>query len=119
MLASSDATGGDAIYTQGLGLVPTSLPALEQDCIMRQTGRLPIVTASGTAIQVRVTARDRAGHLATWPDTPVGVVTPGSYLCSGDACGCCLLTSSDPVTECHGLPGMISPDFPSGVCLSF
>ena len=86
---------------------------------MRQAARLPVAVTSGTAVQVRVTARDKAGHLATWPNSPAGVPAPGSYACSGDACGCCLMTAADPATECRGLAGMTSPDYPAGVCLSF
>ncbi|HYV85348.1 MAG TPA: hypothetical protein VFB49_05520 [Patescibacteria group bacterium] len=39
--------------------------------------------------------------------------------CTGDLCGCCLLASPDPVSECGGLPGMPSPDYPNGLCLAF
>jgi Subtilase family/Putative metal-binding motif len=119
LLRTGDALASDSIYTQGLALVPPGLPILEQDCIMRQAATLPVSVASGTTVRVRVTATDRAGHQVTWPDSTAGVVAPGSYACTGDACGCCLMTSADPISQCQGLPGMISPDVPAGLCLSF
>jgi len=40
-----------------------------------------------------------------------------SLQCTGDPCGCCLLLPQPPA-GCGGLPGMTSPAYPDGYCVS-
>jgi hypothetical protein len=74
---------------------------------------------AGDSFDVHVTASDRSGHQSTWSGTLQGIVPPATFACTGDSCGCCLITSVDPIDQCRGLAGMPSPDFPTGICKSF
>ncbi len=116
---SGDAVGADSTYTRSIALVASNLPALVQDCIMEARRELPFVAASGTMVTIGTTARDAAGHETTWPSPPTVEVDSGGYSCTGDVCGCCLLTSRDPLSQCRGLPGLVSPDYPAGLCAAF
>jgi subtilisin family serine protease len=116
---SGDATAADTDFTRVVALVAPSLPALVQDCIMEADRRLPMIMSPGVPLTIQVTARDAQGHATTSPWSAPIVPGAGSYVCTGDPCGCCLLTSADPVTDCAGLPGITSPDFPDGLCLAF
>jgi hypothetical protein len=70
-------------------------------------------------VTIGTTARDAAGHETAWPSSPTVVAGSGAYSCTGDSCGCCLLTATDPASQCRGLPGLVSPDYPAGVCTAF
>jgi subtilisin family serine protease len=116
---SGDAVGADATYTRTVALVASNLPNLVQDCVMEARREFPFMATSGTMVTIGTTARDAAGHETAWASPPTVVVGSGAYSCTGDVCGCCLLTSSDPVSQCHGLPGLVSPDYPAGICTAF
>jgi subtilisin family serine protease len=118
-LASGDAVAANTTWTRAIALVNPTLPIVLQDCIMLDRRRLPVAAAAGQALQVSVSARDPQGHVTD--SSPVTPVLPGagSYVCGGDDCGCCLLTATDPVSQCRGLAGITSPDFPGGLCLAF
>ena len=116
---SGDAVAADTTYTRTVALVSANLPALVQDCVMEARREFPFVAPSGTMVTIGTTARDASGHATAWPSSPAVVVGSGAYSCTGDVCGCCLLTATDPVTQCRGLPGLASPDYPAGLCMAF
>jgi len=118
-LVSGDTAGADTAFTRTIALVDANLSTLVQDCVMQARQELPVVVGAGAPVTIQVTAHDAAGHATAWPSAPTVVPGSGSYSCTGDPCGCCLLTAGDPVAECAGLPGLLAPDFPSGVCASF
>jgi hypothetical protein len=117
---SGDALANDAVYTRDLAFLDRGSLSLGllQDCILQHYGDVPIDFVPGSSLEFRIEAIDHEGNLASWPSRPAVTVGAGSYSCTGDACGCCFLTSADPVTECVGKPGMPSIDFPAGVCLA-
>lgn len=115
-LSSGDAAAADGLSTRVFGLVSASLPAIVQDCVMQSRARLPMVAATGTQFTASVTATDRESHTGTSTQQPSLTTGAGSYTCSGDPCGCCLLLATDPAGQCRGLAGMTSPDYPAGVC---
>jgi hypothetical protein len=116
-VVSSDALAGDSVFSRNLAFVDRSTPSLGllQDCIMLQYRAFAADLAAGSTLEFRIEAVDRQGNLATWPGRPTATIGPGSFFCSGDECGCCLLTSG---VDCKGKPGMPSPDFPGGICMS-
>jgi hypothetical protein len=118
-LVSGDTAAADTVFTRVAAAVSPALPAIAQDCVMEARRVLPVLVNPGSPVSITMTARDAQGHVTTSP--PAAPVAPsgGSYACTGDACGCCLLTAGDPVSECRGLPGITSPDFPGGLCLAF
>jgi hypothetical protein len=117
---SGDSLANDTVFTRDLAFLDRSFvpSGLLQDCILQQYRDVPIDFVTGSTLEFRVEAVDRQGNLAAWPSRTSVTVGAGSYSCNGDECGCCLLTSGDPTTECKGKPGMISVDFPSGICIS-
>jgi subtilisin family serine protease len=117
-LSSGDASAADGTSTRVFGLVSASLPAIVQDCVMQARARYPMVAATGAQFTATVTATDRESHTGTSTQQPTFSTGAGSYACSGDPCGCCLLLATDPGGQCKGLAGMTSPDFPAGVCKS-
>jgi hypothetical protein len=119
-LVSKDAVPLDELYTREVALVDRNTPSagLLQDCIMAQFREPPIVLDAGATLDFRIEAVDRQGNLATWPSRPAVTVGGGAFSCSGDECGCCLLTSSTPALDCQGKPGMPTAELPEGVCLS-
>jgi subtilisin family serine protease len=118
-LVSGDASAADTVFTRVIAVVPAALPAIAQDCIMEARRDLPASAAPGGPLAIQMTASDAQGHVAT--ASAPSPVTPGSgsYACTGDPCGCCLLTAVDPVGQCAGLAGITSPDFPDGLCRAF
>jgi len=119
-LDSSDSVAQDTEFSRVVALVDRAVDPLLQDCIMQQNRQTPIGVAAGSTLDFRIEAVDRSGNLATWPLRTAVTTGAGALTCAGDECGCCLLTSTVPLVECRGKPGMISPDdFPSGVCVSF
>jgi murein DD-endopeptidase MepM/ murein hydrolase activator NlpD len=118
---SGDMARGDGIYTLETSLIVPVYPLQSQDvragCVIQNR---PVKTEffnPGTPVSVILRATDRIGNVTS----TTGTVTPSATTtsCTGDACGCCLLASPDPVSQCGGLPGMPSPDYPNGLCLSF
>jgi subtilisin family serine protease len=118
-LRSGDLQGADTTFTRTIALVDPALPTIVQDCVMQDRQRLPIVATPGQPVTLQVSARDAEGHVTQAASAPSVLPGGGSYACSGDACGCCLLTATDPLAQCRGLPGIASPDFPSGLCRAF
>jgi hypothetical protein len=118
-VVSGDAAGADTIYTRTLALVASDLPALIQDCVMQARRQFPFVAAAGATVTIGTTSADLEGHVTVWPSPLAVVVGSGASSCTGDPCGCCLLTATDPVSQCRALPGLVAPDFPAGVCTSF
>ena len=116
---TGDAAAADGFFTREAALVDVSLPIFLRDCVMQAAARLPVGATPGVPVSIDVQARDRAGHVAAGPASPTVTPGPGTYSCTGDACGCCLLTAGDPVAQCAGLPGLRSPDYPAGICASF
>jgi hypothetical protein len=74
----------------------------------------------GKSFGLKIEAVDHEGNLTAWPLQPTVTPTPSSFSCTGqnDQCACCLMTSSDPGTDCRGLPGVNVTDpaaaFPPG-----
>jgi hypothetical protein len=118
-LTSGDAVAADATWTRTIALVNPDLPVVLQDCIMLDRRQLPVTVAAGQPLDVQVSARDAQGHVTDAPAAAPVFPGGGSYVCGGDDCGCCLLTATDPVAQCRGLPGITSPDFPGGLCTAF
>jgi len=115
---SGDVVIGDDIYTREPSLSFPRVPEVVQGCIIEASPRRPLHNfLAGTPVSVAVVAKDRIGNVSGTSTT----VTPAgaSMSCSGDACGCCLLVSRDPLQQCRGLEGMPGPDFPGGLCLAF
>jgi len=117
---SGDVVPRDDVYTRDMAFVDrgTLQAGLLQDCIMRQSHDTPLPLAAGSTLEFKIEAVDREGDLSVWPARLRASVGAGSFSCTGDECGCCLLTSMDPAAECKGKPGMPSDDFPAGVCVS-
>ncbi len=117
---SGDTLASDAEFTRDLAFLDRSsmFMGFLQDCILQQYRDVPIEFAAGSILQLKIEAVDREGNLATWPARPAVTVGTGSFSCTGDECGCCILTSSEPAVECKGKPGMPSIDLPSGLCIS-
>jgi murein DD-endopeptidase MepM/ murein hydrolase activator NlpD len=118
---SGDVTTGDGIYTLESSLILPTFPPVFQDvrlaCVIQNRPRNTLHFNPGTAVNVILRATDRIGNVASTSATVTPSGTTAS--CTGDACGCCLLASPDPVTQCAGLPGMPTLDFPDGLCLAF
>jgi Subtilase family/Putative metal-binding motif len=115
---SADTTALDAIYTRSSGLIGPGLSPFLGDCAMMLDAVAVQTAQAGAAFDVHVTATDRNGHPTTWSGPLQGIVPAATFTCLGDACGCCLITATDPVAQCHGLAGMPSPDYPTGICKS-
>jgi len=117
---SGDDLARDTVLTRDMAFVDrgsVSLGLLE-DCILQQYRDVPLDFAAGTVLGFKVEAVDREGNLTAWPIQPGVTLGAGSFSCSGDECGCCLLTSGNPAVECGGKPGMPSVDYPAGICVS-
>jgi len=117
---SGDAVANDTVFSRDMAFVDRSSVSLGllEDCILQQYRDVPVDFVAGTILGFKVEAVDREGNLAAWPSQPAVTIGTASFSCTGDECGCCLLTSSDPAVECRGKPGMPSIDYPSGICLS-
>ncbi|HEV8201878.1 MAG TPA: S8 family serine peptidase [Candidatus Polarisedimenticolia bacterium] len=118
-LTSGDTVAADATWTRTIALVNPDLPVVLQDCIMLDRRQLPVTAAAGQPFDVQVSARDAQGHVTDASAAAPVFPGAGSYVCGGDECGCCLLTATDPLSQCRGLPGITSPDFPGGLCTAF
>jgi subtilisin family serine protease len=116
---SGDTTGLDSTYTRASGLIGPEISPFLGDCAMMLDALAVQTAQSGASFSVQVSATDRNGHLTTWSGPLQGIVPQATFGCTGDTCGCCLITSSDPTAQCRGLAGMPSPDYPGGICKSF
>src|SRR5262249_45566789 len=118
---SGDPAMGDDIYTLESTLIVPTFRILPQDvrlgCVVESRSRNMMFFPPGVPVSVLLRATDRIGNV----DSTTETVTPSGTTssCTGDACGCCLVTSDDPAVDCAGLPGMPSPEFPNGLCLAF
>lgn len=117
---SGDAVIGDDIHTLETSLtLPFAGSYLElgRGCIAEHTPRTLYPFPPGAPVRVILRATDVIGNVTATS----AIVTPAaaSLTCSGDACGCCIMLSNSPTTDCSGLPGMPSPDFPEGLCHLF
>jgi len=122
-IKSGDLVKGDGVYTRKFALANPGASQFLNDCIKRSKQEIPVPLSAGSTLQFKIEAVDRQGNLATWPTKLPAVVGTGSFVCNGDSCGCCLLHAFSQladITECHGLPGLISPSkYPDGVCIDF
>jgi hypothetical protein len=119
-VTTGDAGAHDDVYTRDLAFLDRSTipPGFLQDCIMQRYRDIPIDFVAGSTLEFRVEAVDRQGNWTTWPLRSTATVGTGAFTCTGDECGCCLLTSADRAVDCKGKAGMPSIDFPAGICLS-
>jgi subtilisin family serine protease len=116
---SGDTAGLDGTYTGTRGLIGPGLSPFLGDCAMLLDAVAVQSAQPGAAFSIQVTATDRNGHQTSIPGPPQAAVPQATFACGGDACGCCLITAVDPISQCHGLAGMPSPDYPTGICTSF
>ena len=115
-----DTTANDAVFTRDMAFVdPGTLSSgLLQDCILQQLHDVPISAVVGSTLEFTIDAVDRVGNDTSWPFHPAVTPGAGSLACTGDECGCCFLTSGGTLEGCNGKPGLPSPDFPAGICMS-
>jgi subtilisin family serine protease len=116
---SGDTGALDSIYTRSRGLIGGGISPFLGDCAMMLDAVSVQTAQPGASFDVQVTATDRNGHPTTWSGPLQGIVPSATFTCGGDACGCCLITATDPISQCRGLAGMPSPDYPTGICKSF
>jgi hypothetical protein len=129
--SSQDPIAGDEIFTRGVVLHPSSQTAsyygagaVTDNCLYRRTQSVQVVPQEppGTPTPFTIEAWDAAGYVTTWPaPVPIAGQAP-TFDCLGDACACCVYLSSDPVSECRGLAGLLGAPgtgFESGLCKSF
>lgn len=117
---SGDAAAGDGLYTREIGVYTPATPFDGIDCFVEASGRNRLFASAGIETELRVRATDLQGNITTWPE-PIQV-TPGtgSFACSGDECGCCiLLHPTDYPSVCGGRRGLTSPVYPQGLCNLF
>jgi len=116
-LSSGDLVTHDTVYTRNLGVTSAYADPLLIDCIRRATGQTTFQAPAGTNFVFKIEVVDRQGNLTAWPLSPSATTGQESLQCSGDPCGCCMLLPQPPA-GCGGLPGMTSPAYPDGYCLS-
>src|SRR5207244_802358 len=111
---SGDALASDAMFTRDLAFLDRSSlsQGLLEDCILQQYRDVPVYFAAGSTLTFKIEAVDREGNLSVWLPRPAVTIGTSSFSCTGDECGCCLLTSSEPALECKGKRGMPSIDLP-------
>src|SRR5262249_22556938 len=115
---SGDATALDSHYTRARGLLAPAASPYLSDCAMLQNALMVQPAPTGDSFTLHVDATDRNNHHASWTGPLQGTVAPSSVSCTGDVCGCCLINSADPLSECRGLAGMPSTGAPLGICMS-
>ena len=129
-LTSNDPVANDGTYTRGFAFVNLNTSnnngsAFLHNCIAKQAHQFPQPGGvPNTQLTFRFDAVDKEGNLTTFPTRKSGVVGTSTFLCSGDACLCCYLQNVigdviNPGGKCRGLPGMIGPANPTGLCNSF
>ena len=118
---SGDMATGDGNYTLESSLIVPTFSLLPQDvrlgCVFQSRPRYTPFIRPGTPVSVTMRATDRIGNVASTTETVTPV--PATSSCTGDTCACCLLVSPDPASQCSGLPGMPSLDYPNGICRTF
>jgi hypothetical protein len=118
---SGDVVMGDGTYTLETSLTLPFLPSpveVGKGCVLESRPQSLLLNfQQNTPLTVSVRATDRVGNVGSTAAT----FTPraASMSCSGDACGCCLMLSTNVDRDCSGLPGMTSPDLPAGLCRAF
>jgi len=134
-LNSNDQVQNDNTWTRGFALMAGSgdthltYPAgisvdgtnqvLAGDCVAKVKHQYPVIAVVnvGTPVNFKIEVVDRAGNLTAWPQ-PLGVTFDQTlFECRGDDCGCCLMLSNDPGSQCKGRPGLVSPSTPNGWCI--
>lgn len=118
---SHDEVAADTAYSRAPALFTSSplflpLQVFLMDCVMAARGREPLLYPDPEVErEVVLRATDRQGNVTTWPAPTRVTVAPSTATCSGDDCLCCVMFSHNPA-ECAGRSGLISPDFPDGIC---
>lgn len=127
-LKSNDMTAGDGSYSRTFAFIApgSGFPAqfgadLLQNCIIRTNNEAPSAGAGfiEQPLEFKIEAVDRSGNLAAWPVKPAVNIDATSYVCTGDACACCLMDHADP-GPCKNLPGSYGPPgsgFENGACV--
>jgi len=126
-LTTDDVTKNDHIFTRGFAFITpgpgldSSALSLASDCVARLNKRYPdpsskFKEAGYPPIPLKIEAVDHEGNLAAWPTQPTADSAPSVLVPDpmNDQCAFCLITSSDPISECRGKPGMIVIDDTSG-----
>ncbi len=115
-----------------------------QDCVAKQAKQFPdgkgVYATAGSTLSFRIDAVDKEGNLTPVNTRQTGTVGTSTFECSGDDCLCCFarcgtsgLTSPTPncapgalttpdgmrCCNCAGLPGLIGPTEPAGLCIGF
>lgn len=115
-LTADDQVAGDHVFTRGFAFVApgvgVSARALDllSDCVAKVNHQFPSIGSDiiGKSFALKIEAVDHEGNLTAWPLQPAVTPSPSTFSCVGqnDQCACCLMTSSDPISECRGLPGV-------------
>jgi hypothetical protein len=127
-LTANDVTAGDHIFTRGFAFVspgagvPSNALTLIDDCIAKANHQFPSAGTKfvGATVPLKIEAVDHEGNLTLWPTEPTTTIGTSSITPTdtSDKCAYCLVTASDPGSECRGLPGLIVTDpaapFPLG-----
>jgi len=124
-LTSNDAVANDSTFSRGFALISNTMnltaptgfplgstaPSVAYNCVARAQEQVPAITdvTVGQPVAFKIEVVDRAGNLATWPTRPQADFQKTSVACAGDECGCCVLLSGDPGTDCKNKPGMQGP----------
>ncbi|MGH9750469.1 MAG: hypothetical protein ACRD6R_11170 [Candidatus Polarisedimenticolia bacterium] len=122
-LNTNDAVAGDDRFTRHFAFVTAgtadsgALGVLFHDCLMRDRHQFPQLATDLPTYQFSFDAVDRKGNITRWHEQPIITVAETSAACRGDECACCLLREQvEPTTKCADLPGLVTPDYPNGVC---
>lgn len=120
-IKSGDLQKGDELFTRKFALINPRGNEFFLDCIMRTKNVIGDYFEEGSTIDFKIEAVDRQGNMSAWPDKLTAVAGPGSFVCNGDSCGCCMMHAHSQmadISECKGLTGMVSPSsFPNGFCI--
>lgn len=135
-LTSNDAVANDSTFSRGFALISNNMTLTEPDpdttslggrgtgaaldCVAAVKRQFPASTdrLSGQ-VPFKIEVVDRAGNLATWPVPLQGNFQPTTVACTGDACACCFLLTSN-TSECRnrpGLEGAPGSGFENGFCI--
>jgi hypothetical protein len=130
---SRDPVASDTVFTRvmplvknGPGVAGANASAMLTNCIARANALRASWAAApfNQVLDFKFEAVDREGNIATWPALLPVTPEPSEVTCSGDACGCCLLLSTEPTADpaaggCAGLPGLAGvpgSGFEIGLC---
>jgi hypothetical protein len=110
----------DTLLTSPAGINVGSKSTIASDCIAKVKGQFPAIAAVpvGSDVKFKIEVVDRAGNLTQWPQPLTTTFGKTTWDCGPDICACCVLLSSDPGTDCHNKPGLVSPPtYPNGLCV--